>query len=81
MWLTVSGQSLTLITTWRGMRLRRYGGLAADRKVASSIPGSSSLSVEVSLCKAVGRLACLTPPSVCECVHRWVNVCALMGEC
>ena len=37
--------------------------MAVNRKVASSIPGSSYL-----------LSAWLTPPSVFECVHEWVNV-------
>ena len=57
--------------------------MAGNRKVASSIPGSSWLSVEVSLSKAPNpncsrRAGChhawLTTPSLCECVHEWVNV-------
>ena len=58
-------------------------GLAGDSKVASSLPGSSQLSVEVPLSKAPNpncsrgagcRLAWLTPQSVCESAHDLVNV-------
>ena len=51
-------------------------GWLVTGEVAGSIPGFSLIktSQSDSSRRAGGRPAWLTPPSVCECVHEWVNV-------
>ena len=57
--------------------LRRYRGLAGDRKVASSIPERGDPEQDTLTLTAPDELAVafarLTPPSVSECVYECVN--------